>query len=142
MRVTLSAAICGSAHAMTAFAPRAVQALPALYPTNSCRQCRNFNLSVFTFPLVMCPNIDSPAFWHPVRCKLRLHFARLFAVWGIEPVVLRAPGFSVEIAVAYGFGYVLELDVLATFKVGNGAGNLEYAVICACREVEPCHRSL
>ena len=70
------------------------------------------------------PNIDSPVFGHPVRCKLRLHFARLFAVRGIEPVALCAPGFSVEVAVTYGFGYVLELDVLAAFKVGNGAGNL------------------
>ena len=81
-------------------------------------------------------------FWHHVRCKLRLHFARLFAVRGIELVALCAPGFTVKVAVTYGLGYVLELDVLAAFKVGYGAGDLEYAVICTCREVEPCHRGL
>ena len=66
----------------------------------------------------------SPVFWHPVRCKLRLHFARLFAFRVVEAVALCAPGFSVKVAVADGLGYVLELYVLTTVKVGNGTGNL------------------
>ena len=70
------------------------------------------------------PSFDSPVFWHPVRCKLRLHFARLTAVRAVDLVSLRAPRFSVEVAVTYCLGYVLELDVLVAFKVGNGAGNL------------------
>ena len=70
------------------------------------------------------PNFEAPAFWHPVRCKPCLHFARLTAVRVVDLVSLRAPRFSVKVAVTNGLGYVLELDVLAAFKVGNGAGNL------------------
>ena len=70
------------------------------------------------------PNIDSPVFWHPVRCKPCLHFARPTAVRVVDLVSLRAPRFSVKVAVTNGLGYVLELDVFAAFKVGNGAGNL------------------
>ena len=50
-----------------------------------------------------------------------------------------SPGLTVEVAVADGFGNVLELDALAAVKVGYGAGNLQYAVVCTCREIEPCH---
>ena len=51
--------------------------------------------------------IDSPVFWHPVRCKLRLHLARLSAVRVVDIVALCSPIFSVKVAVAYGFGNVL-----------------------------------
>ena len=70
------------------------------------------------------PNIDSPVFWHPVRCKLRLHFARLTAVRVVDLVSLRAPRFSVEVAVTDGLGYVRELYVFAACKVGYCAGYL------------------
>ena len=70
------------------------------------------------------PRLTPLSFGHPVRCKLCLHFARLTAVRAVDLVSLRAPRFSVKVAVTNGLGYVLELDVLAAFKVGNGAGNL------------------
>ena len=53
-----------------------------------------------------------------------LHFARLSAVRDVYLGTLRTPRFSVEVAVTDGFCYVLELYVLATVEVGNGAGYL------------------
>ena len=60
----------------------------------------------------------------------------------VKPVVLSAPAFPVKVTVAYCLGYVLELYVLTAVEVGDSAGYLQYAVICAGREVEPCHCGL
>ena len=43
---------------------------------------------------------------------------------------LCSPTFTVEVAVADSLGYVLELYILTCVKVGNGARDLEYAVVC------------
>ena len=72
----------------------------------------------------ICGRVHAMTALAPRAVKLRLHFARLTAVRAVDLVSLRAPRFSVEVAVTNGLGYVLELDVLAAFKVGNGAGNL------------------
>ena len=64
------------------------------------------DISAVSMPFQL-PQIDSPVFWHPVRCKLRLHLARLSAVRVVDIVALCSPIFSVKVAVAYGFGNVL-----------------------------------
>ncbi len=49
------------------------------------------------------------------------------------------PVASIEVPVPYGFGDVLTLNLLAAFKVGDGAGDLQDAAVGAGRELQPFH---
>ena len=47
--------------------------------------------------------------------------------WG-EALSFR-PIAAIQTAVTYCFGYMMHLDVLLAFEVGNGAGYLQYAAV-------------
>ena len=68
--------------------------------------------------------------------KLRYSFE--FTIGIIKKVSLH-PRFSVEASVADGFGDVVALDMLLTGEVGDGAGDLEDALIGSGGEVEVGH---
>ena len=52
------------------------------------------------------------------------------------------PVASVEVAVVDGFGDVVGLNLLASFKVGDGAGNLQDAAVGSGGEREAFHSSM
>ena len=52
---------------------------------------------------------------------------------------LLRPVASVEVAVVDGFGDVVGLNLLASFKVGDGAGNFQDAAVCSGGEREAFH---
>ena len=49
---------------------------------------------------------------------------------------------SIKTSIAYCFGYMMHLDVLLAFEVGNGAGNLQYATVGTGGEIQTYHRHL
>ena len=51
------------------------------------------------------------------------------------------PPFTIQIPIPNGFCQMRSLDVLTTFKVGNGAGDFQDAVVGTGGEVEACHGS-
>ena len=52
------------------------------------------------------------------------------------------PVASVEVAIVDGFGDVVGLNLLASFKVGDGAGNFQDAAVCSGGEREAFHSSM
>ncbi len=53
--------------------------------------------------------------------------------------MLLCPIVAVERSVIYGFADVGCVDIFAAGKVGDGAGNLQYAVVCAGGKALPMH---
>ena len=54
--------------------------------------------------------------------------------WGAAATEVEV-GAAVEVAVAYGLGYVAGLNAVGAGKVGNGARHFQYSVVGACAHV-------
>ena len=71
--------------------------------------------------------------------KLRYSFE--FTIGIIKKVSLH-PRLSIKASVAHGFGDVVALDMLLTGEVGDGAGDLDDALVGTGGEVEVGHGTL
>ena len=85
-----------------------------------------------------CAGIQSNCNQNSVYVLVRICSDTLWGRVGERLLSLR-PIASVKTAVAYGFGYVVHLDVLLAFQVGDGACHLEYAAVGTCRELQAFH---